>query len=103
MFEKIYRVLVIILLSGVMGMQALSQLNALPSADCRAALDEAAKIVNFAESQFNGDLDDYKKAAYDKAENINQQIFISNEYTFLSQHVTGMIEQSLLRVQVACR
>jgi hypothetical protein len=103
MSEKLFRVLITILLTLILGAQVFALITHAPSVECTAALDEAARVTKIAGAYLDGALDDYDNAAYTRAENINQQMFMANEAVLMLDHVAASVDRAALNVQVACR
>jgi hypothetical protein len=104
MFEKISRVIIILLLAGILGVQVFTVINKpQPSKDCLAAIDEAAMMIDTMKGEAGDTLTQYQTAAYDTAKNINQQIFMANEYSLINITLMTEYTESLLKVQTACR
>ena len=104
MFEKVSRIIIILLLSGILGVMVFEQVNTpTPSTECLAAIDEATMLVSTMKGEVGDTLTQYQTAAYDKAENINQQIFMANEYSLINITLMGEYIEAMLKIQTACR
>lgn len=99
-FAKIYQPAILVLLASILIMQIVSLVSGGISKECETAIASARTVIA---SQPLNMVADYKSAAYDKAENINQQIFISNEYNFLTLQELNQQQQALLKISSACQ
>jgi hypothetical protein len=103
MFEKLYRIAIVLLLVVIAGAQVVPFFAPPPPEVCTDALNRAAGAATAAEKYLDGALENYDTAAYTRADNINQQIFMAGEQSVMLQHVTALLLESLLRVEIACR
>lgn len=104
MFEKISRVLIIVLLAGILGVLVYDQVKTPgPSEDCLQAILDANLLITTMKGEVADTLVQYQTSAYENAKNINQQIFKANEYSLLSITLTAQYTEAILKVQTACR
>lgn len=104
MFDKASRIIIIVLLTGILGMMVYNQVNTpVPSAECLAAIDQASTLLTSMSGEVGDTLNQYQTAAYDKAENINQQIFMANEYSLVNITLMAKYTEAMLEVQTACQ
>ena len=98
----LYRIAVVVLLTGILVMQIIGQTTAafsrVRSQKCVDAIALAEKITADIPNYLSDRLDQYEKDVYTDAENINQQMFRVQEYTFFAlqtitnqQYVIGQI------------
>jgi len=104
MNDKSFRITVVVLLVLMLGMQAFAIFapEPGPSQDCLTALKDARSVSATVTTATSAALENYKTDVYDRADNINQQILLSNENSFLLQHAALQIQQSLVKVSLAC-
>lgn len=104
MSDKLYRILVIVLLAGILGVQIFAAVSPpRPTEECLIALDDAASAATTARGMIDAADELYQSEVYERAENINQQLFLSNEQIFFLLTHLGDLEHASLRVQVTCR
>lgn len=102
--DKVYRPAVIILLLALVAIQVY-QLIPKPAPvvsipqDCVTAAAGLDAILSIGAPSFS----DYEEAAYNRAENINQQIFIANEYVFATLLSYSELQQAVIEWQIACK
>lgn len=102
--DNIYRIVVFVLLAAILGVQVYNLLPAPPpSEECVAALEDAAEVVRTSETFLLGAPGDYDTAVFDRADNINQQIFMASDQTFALLYVEAVIEHAALEVEIECR
>lgn len=103
MSDKIYRLSVVVLLFLILAVQAFGQFyKPTPSEACLEALAQLNGVSKFMQSALEQLPDEYQAEVYDRADNINQQIFLSNEQTFRVLTHVGTMQQTALNVQAVC-
>jgi hypothetical protein len=94
-------VVFLVLMTALLGALAYSALVpqvAQVSTECLAAIEAADSLPT------TGDiLTEYQTAAYDTAENINQQIFFANEYQVMLLGIISEQQAVLVKMTTACR
>jgi hypothetical protein len=104
MLDKLYKIAVVFLLVLILAAQAYPLIvKPQPSDACTDALSRAAIATSTTRKYLDEALDDYDAAAYSRAENINQQIFMAGEQSVMLQHANTLLVESLLEVQAECR
>jgi hypothetical protein len=106
MFEKIYRIAVILLLVVAVAILGYGQLlkPSTPSG-CKDAIAKAETVTNSQASIISGLQSDYETAVYNTAsvDNINKQIFMANEYEFNAIQMIALQNSALLEIAANCR
>ncbi len=104
MLDKTYKILVVVLLASILGVQVFGMINKpSPSAKCRTAIAEAKDLSELHARQLKDSLTSYDEQVYTQAKNINQQILLANEHTFLNITTDGMVQNAMLKIQIYCR
>jgi hypothetical protein len=106
MFEKIYRISVLILLIVIVAILGYGQLVS-PStpSGCKNAIAKAEVITNNQSSIITGMQNDFSTAVYDtpSVDNIYKQIFTANEYEFNALQMIALQNSALLEIASNCR
>lgn len=104
MNEKIYRVLVVALLGviAVIGAAGLLPKSSEVTEYCRAQLDELLSITALHRLQLADLTSSYSSAAYELAENINQQSFFAAEFAFKVGAILAEQENQSARTWAIC-
>lgn len=101
MMAKIFRPALLALLAGILILQIIGLAASGKSSECKAALEYAQTL---SETMATDSLaSDYQSAVYSKAENINQQLFLSNEFNFLTLQKIQLQQAALLSISAACQ
>lgn len=88
----------LVLITALLGALAYSALVPQVSAQCLAAIEAANSLPT------TGDiLSEYNTAAYERAENINQQIFMTGEYQVMLLAIISEQQSALVNMTTACR
>jgi hypothetical protein len=91
-------VVFLMLIAALLGALAYSALVPQVSPECLAAIEAANSLPA------RGDiLTEYNTAVYDRAENINQQIFMANEYQVMLLAIISEQQAALVNMTTACR
>jgi hypothetical protein len=103
-FTPIYRVLTLLLLTGIVLLLALSLFHKTSlTPECEAAIAKAQNVIT---SQSYIDLSDkYVQAVYkdSKVTTITQQTFLANEFEFDTLDMLAIQNSALLEITIACR
>lgn len=104
MSDKIYRILVVILLVCVVGLQAYNIFKPppTPTEDCVNAVKDAKTELDTSSILLRTIVDSYQSDVYERADNVNQQILLSNENVFVILNETLRLQNALAAVQVLC-
>lgn len=101
MMTKIFRPALLVLLSGILILQIVSLAASGKSSECKAALEYAQTLSTTMAGESL--VTDYQESVYSKAENINQQLFLSNEFNFLTLQKIQLQQAALLNISAACQ
>ncbi|MCW5888497.1 MAG: hypothetical protein KIT07_10280 [Anaerolineales bacterium] len=101
MNEKVYRVLVVVLLAAILAVQFLPKDQI--SEGCAEAVAGGRAIVDRNATRLGNLLDEYQNAAYTEAENINHQIFFANEFQVIALVIISQQNAALLDVIASCQ
>jgi len=99
LMTKIFRPAILLLLVAILVMQVVSLTSTTTSADCKAAIETASA----ASADLPSLTSEYESGVYGRAENINQQILLANEFNFLALQQITLQQQALLLVTSACQ
>ena len=104
MSDKLYRVLVTLLLLAILALQAYAQFKPVPAVDpaCTEAIKKAKETLAQHQTLLNNLPDSYQGDVYERAENINQQLLLANENLFILQLDAATLQAALAKVQVYC-
>lgn len=105
MFEKIYRIAVIVFLAAILGIQSYSQFKPQPKPTeaCTNAIENVNTVATKVQTVLEASLEQYEGDVYKKADNINQQIFMVGEYNYIIQTNLLQLQLALSRYQTACQ
>ena len=96
--EKAYRPAVVILLA----LLVVSQFVSMPSKNCQLAVKKAELLQQQTEKDMTKFLVDYRDVVYNKADNINQQMFLAQEQTFFVLHKTMLVQSVIMETLAEC-
>jgi hypothetical protein len=103
MSDKLYRIAVILLLAGILGLLAYGLFKPSLTDECREAILDSKHEASVARSDISSLMNNYESEVYDRADNINQQLFLATEHIFLLHtKIAGLLDAST-RVQFACQ
>ena len=101
MSDNLYRVLVVVLLAGILGVSAYASFAPQPgpSEACLSALEDAQGAAAEANAGISSAMKNYTSEVYERADNINQQTFLALERAFILQIELTRLQEAALRVQ----
>jgi hypothetical protein len=103
-FDKLYRITVILLLISIFGVQVWAQVNTpQPTDECLEAIRHAKAANSLLDKTLDKIDGAYDSEVYDRADNINQQIFLSNEFIFRVLTYMALADQTAYKVEIVCR
>lgn len=101
--DKFYRPALLILLLALLALQVYQLIpRPAPVASIPQDCVTAAAALDAALLRDAPAYTEYERAAYTVADNINQQIFIANEYIYRTLIGTAELQQALVKWQIAC-
>lgn len=99
---KIYQPAILALLTAILIMQIITLATEGRSSECKAAIEYAQTIIQ--EQPATNMVSEYQSAVYDGgADNINQQIFLANEFNFMTLQKIDMQQGALLNITASCK
>ena len=107
MSDKLYRILVTVLLAGIFGLLAYEQFKPAPVVPAPSeACEDAIRLADVALAKHQALLtnlpDSYQNDVYDRAENINQQLLLSAENQFILTLDAATLQAALAKIQLYC-
>jgi len=111
MMEKVYRILVIVLLAMLVASQAYTiysnylEINTpIYSLECLDTLEEAELVVSGLETVINETLTMYENDVYDnpQVESLYHQTFMANQYQLAMLQTIALQQETLLKIIIAC-
>jgi len=107
MSDKLFRILAVLLLAGILGLQAYTVFKPAPvvpgpDKNCEDALRLADVALAKHQAFLGNILDQYEADVYDRASNINQQLLLSNEDTFLLLLDAATVRAAMDKITLYC-
>lgn len=107
MSDKLYRILVTVLLAGIFVLLAYEQFKpapvvSAPSEACQNAIRLADVALTKHQTLLAKLPDTYQSDVYDRADNINQQILLAIENQFILTLDAANLQAALAKIQLYC-
>ena len=102
MAEKAYRIAVLVLLAGLLGVQLWQMRTKPPNEACDRALESAAGALRTTSQTISDVASTYEEAVYRNAEDMEERMFRVAEYQFWTQQAIGQQNSAILAILAAC-